>query len=307
MLILIAGVSGNFGKILAKVGLDKGHRIRGFGRSPSKLPSQLLGRLESFVSCESYDDTNSLDEAVNGVDAVICSYVGHATAVLESQLSLLRAAERADVKVYHALSWNSDWRKISMGDFEHYDASISFCRHVELTSSIKPVYVFTGIFGEFAVNTPYGICSIRRDAQGINTLTHWANGDHKHDFTYMEDAASFSIDLITTNESVLAGTGGFFQVHSSAASAKDIAKAYKQKKGEEVQLQSLGSLEELASKTSIARATTVPSKFFSYTHFPAQRFHILGTWKLEQPEVFGGPDATERLFDSQISLPEYYQ
>lgn len=119
MLILVAGVTGYLGKQLAQVGLDKGHQIRGFGCSPNKLPTELLEKLESFVQYESYDDRGALDRAVAGADAVICCYTAHADAAFDAQLSLLRAVERAGIKVYHAHSWNSDWTKIQYRDFEH--------------------------------------------------------------------------------------------------------------------------------------------------------------------------------------------
>ncbi len=140
MLILIAGVSGNLGRVLAQCGLDRGHRIRGFGRSPTKLPSELLKQLESFVESACYDDRAALDKAVSGVDAVICSYVYHPEAVLDSQLALLRAVERAGIKVYHAQSWDADWTKVRFGDWEHYDAYVSSpcCR--------RAVSILTSIF-----------------------------------------------------------------------------------------------------------------------------------------------------------------
>ncbi len=307
MLILIAGITGNYGRILVKVGLTKGHEIRGFGRSPDKLPSTISQRLESFVSCESYGDPKALAMAVEGVDAVICAYVGHAEAVLESQLALVRAVEKAHVQIYHALSWNSNWTKLQLGDFEVYDALISFHRHVQLTcSSLKPIYVYTGVFGEFAINTPYGIGSISKDEHGPPVLSHWADGDHKHDFTFMEDAASFSIDLITTNEDVCAGKGGYFQVHSAAWSAKDVARAYQDLLGQELKLKSLGSRGDLEEKIRTARATTEPSRFFNYVQYPAQWFNILGTWRLDHPTQVGGSDVLQRLLNSQMTLPDYY-
>jgi len=110
MLILIAGVSGGLGWILAKTDLDRGCQIRGLGHSPSKLPARLLERLEYFIQCDSYNDKEALDKAVLGVDAVTCAYVSHAEAILESQLSHLRAVERAGIKVYHTHSWNSTKR-----------------------------------------------------------------------------------------------------------------------------------------------------------------------------------------------------
>ncbi|KIW20064.1 hypothetical protein PV08_00639 [Exophiala spinifera] len=310
MLILIAGVSGLLGKILARTGLEKGHRIRGFGRSPSKIPAELLDKFESFVECEYYEDRLALDKAVSGVDAVICSYTAHAEAILDSQLALLRAVERAGVKVYHAHSWNPDWSRTSLGDWEHYDAYISFRRHVELTSTLKPVYTFTGIIGEYAVSKIVGIAHVEDDADtdtdgngGRKTVAYYGDGTAKWDFTYLDDAARFSIDLITTNPSVLAGEGGIFRIHSAAASALDVARAYEENTGQGVALRSLGTAEHLLQKYREARAATRdPRQYFVYGPYYVHAANIMGLWRLDNPVEVGSVDAVNRLFDRQIDI-----
>ncbi|KAJ9603627.1 hypothetical protein H2200_011813 [Cladophialophora chaetospira] len=306
MLILIAGVSGNLGRALAQYGLDHGHQIRGFGRSPTKLPSAILTRLESFVECDYYEERTALDKAVSGVDAVICSYVSHADAILESQLALLRAVERAGVKIYHAHSWNANWNKIGFEEFEHYDAYKSFRRHVELTSAIKPVYVFTGIFAEFAFSEIVGIAHLKEDA-GEKVMAYWGSGHAKWDFTYFEDAAKFSIDLITTNKSVLAGEGGDFDIRSAEASAKDLAKAYEKVYGKKIKLKPLGDSKYLKEQYAHAVATIDHRKYFSYANSYIQAANDEGIWKVENPTVVGSTDAVERLFEGQIDIPKEYQ
>ncbi|KAL6243794.1 hypothetical protein RBB50_009228 [Rhinocladiella similis] len=301
MLILIAGVSGLLGKILARTGLERGHKIRGFGRSPSKIPADLLDKFESFVECEYYEDRLALDKAVSGVDAVICSYTAHAEAILDSQLALLRAVERAGVKIYHAHSWNPDWSKTSLGDWEHYDAYISFRRHVELTSTIKPVYTFTGIIGEFAASKIVGIAHVENDGR---TIAYYGDGTAKWDFTYLDDAALFSINLITTNPRVLAGEGGMFRVHSAAASALDVARAYEETTSHKATLKSLGTAEELLQKYRDARAATAdPRKYFAYGPYYVHAANIMGLWTLDNPVEVGSVDAVNRLFDRQIEIP----
>ena len=293
------------GRWLAKFGLQKGHAVRGFGRSPSKLPADLLSQFESFVQCEDYGDRHALDKAVAGVDAVICTYVSHAEAILDSQLALLRAVERADIKIYHAHSWNSDWTKINFEDWEHYDAYLSFRRQVELTSSLKPVYVFSGILGEFATSQVVGIAHIQ-EHNGEKMMAYWGDGMAKWDFTYFEDAAHFSIELITTNQQALAGEGGYFRIHSGEASAMDLVRVYEKTKGEKVKLKSLGGLEELQAKYQHAKATEDPRRYFTYGNYYIQAVNLKGTWKMENPKLVGSRDAVDRLFDKAIEIPVEY-
>jgi len=100
MLILIAGITGNMGKHLAQSALDRGHQIRGLGRSPKSLTSELRYKLERFIVSSSYYDIPAIEQAVRGADAIVCAYSGLPELQLEGQLILLRAAERAGVKVY---------------------------------------------------------------------------------------------------------------------------------------------------------------------------------------------------------------
>ncbi len=99
MLILIAGITGNIGKQVARAGLERGHKLRGLGRSPKKLDPAIHSGLESFVESKTYYDVSALEQAVKDVDAVICAYGGLPELALDGQLLLLRAAERAGVKV----------------------------------------------------------------------------------------------------------------------------------------------------------------------------------------------------------------
>lgn len=154
MLVLIAGVTGNLGQKLVKSLTSRGHQVRGLGRSPSKLDSNIQSSLESFVQSKNHYDIPALEDACAGVDAVICAYVGTPELQLEGQLLLLRAAERVGVKRYVAAAWNYDWRKISFGEHESYDMYHPFRRIVEFTSEIRPIYIFTGVLAEVLFSVP---------------------------------------------------------------------------------------------------------------------------------------------------------
>jgi nucleoside-diphosphate-sugar epimerase len=99
MLILIPGITGMVGLPCARAALSRGHTVRGLGRDPDKVPKSILERLESFEIISDIYDIPALDRAVKGVDAIICAYTYASEVVVEGQLLLLRAAERAGVKV----------------------------------------------------------------------------------------------------------------------------------------------------------------------------------------------------------------
>jgi hypothetical protein len=64
-----------------------------------KLDQAIYLRLEMFVESNNYYDTSALEQACQGVDAVICAYGGLPELALDGQLLLLRACERAGIKV----------------------------------------------------------------------------------------------------------------------------------------------------------------------------------------------------------------
>jgi putative NADH-flavin reductase len=95
----MAGITGMCGQPLALAALEKGHQVRGLARNPDKMDKGLLSKLESFVKLQDIYDLAALQRAVDGVDAIVCAYPPHQEVVVEGQLLLLRAAERANVKV----------------------------------------------------------------------------------------------------------------------------------------------------------------------------------------------------------------
>jgi hypothetical protein len=148
MLVLVAGVTGNMGQKLVTSLKTRGHQVRGLGRSSSKLQPEVRSSLEKFVEFSGFDDIPALNTAYSGVDAVICAYGMDPSIQLEGQLLLLRATERAGVKIFVAQSWNHDWSELELGQHDAYDAYVSFHHHVKMTSDIRPIYVFTGVFAE---------------------------------------------------------------------------------------------------------------------------------------------------------------
>ena len=99
MLVLIAGITGFVGLPCARSALARGIEVRGLARNIENLPGDIRNRLEGFETLSSPYDVAAMDRATKGVDAIICSFAGVPEMFMESQLLLLRAAERAGVKV----------------------------------------------------------------------------------------------------------------------------------------------------------------------------------------------------------------
>lgn len=114
MLILIAGITGFVGIPCARSAIARGHKVRGLARNVNNLPMDVRDKLESFETMSNPYDIAAMDRATNGVDAIICTFAALPELVMESQMLLIRAAERAGVKVRRAISFSySNWLSLS--------------------------------------------------------------------------------------------------------------------------------------------------------------------------------------------------
>ncbi|QKD61206.2 uncharacterized protein FOBCDRAFT_146120 [Fusarium oxysporum Fo47] len=257
MLILVAGVSGNMGQKLVHSLTSRGHRVRGLGRDASKLVPHTYALLDDFVTCEVYYDSAALDRACAGVDGIICAYGMDPRLQLEGQLLLLRAAERANA----------------------YDALVSFRHHVEMTSDIKPIYVFNSIFAETLFST-IGHGHVGPDMplvwdSSTKTMNIWGTGHSVWYWTTEQDSAEFTAEIIQRND---AAQGGCWNVCSGANSLLEIAKVYEQERDVQVKLNKLGTIDDLREKALKARKEGRKTDYRLYIGWFYQLYAIDGTW-----------------------------
>ncbi|KAJ3536455.1 hypothetical protein NM208_g6703 [Fusarium decemcellulare] len=185
---------------------------------------------------------------------------------LDGQLLLLRAAERAGVKIYVAASWNGDWSKLELGKHEAYDAYVSFRHQVEKTSPIKPIYMFIGIFAE-TMFSMFGHGHVGPDMPLIwdaetKTMNIWGTGHTTWFWTTETDTAEFTAEVIQRDDAV---KGGFWNVCSGAHSLRQVAETYERERGVKVTLNIQGSIDELEAKALDARSKGDKRKYYLYT------------------------------------------
>lgn len=285
MLILIAGITGSLGQRLASNAISRGLSVRGLGRDSSKLKPDIADKLESFVTSKNHYDVDALDKAVKGVDGIICSYSPIPILTLEGNLQLLRAAERAGVKVFIPTSWNNDWSKIKYGDFELYDTNIALQRHTELTSSIKPVYLFNGIFSDLLL-TNLGPGFFTLDDQGKASLKYWGDGNvHKISWSSQDDIAAYTIEILLNGEGVQQGKGGFFRFRSGEISIEELADAYRRVSGQEIEVKRVGEVEDLEGDVARLRLEHGRAGVFQYVAESKALLDLKDAWKMESEEL----------------------
>lgn len=284
MLILIAGATGNIGQHTITSLLSKGHRVRALGRTPTKIqPQSTLQSLESFIQSTSYYDIDALGRACTGVDAVICAYAGVPELQLEGQLLLLRAAERAGIRRFISASWNYDWSEMQLGVQESYDPYISFRNQVDLTSNIKPIYIFCGVLAEVLFSVP-GHGDFSPANHGVwdpekKRLEIWGSGEEIWHWTTEKDAGEFAAQIILRDD---AEEGGFWTVCSGSSTLKEIASTYEKVRGKKVDIEMMGTVEGLRERALEARAKGSPKNFWEYIGWFYQLHTVDGTWELKE-------------------------
>ncbi|RDW63654.1 hypothetical protein BP6252_11199 [Coleophoma cylindrospora] len=243
MLVLITGMTGMVGRPMVEAALAKGHSARGMGRDRNKVPESTLERLESFVQCTGIYDLPALDRAVEGVDAIVNASTYAAEVVLDGQLLLLRAAERAGIKIFHAASWNFDWSKDTLGNHEGYDPFISF-------------------------------------ANQTKTMAYFGDGTKKFNFTTTKDVAAYTIEAISSPE---ADQGGFVRVESFRATWGDLVTEYEAARGGAVkaQLKYHGSEADVEGMLAIARKTIPAREYEKYSGLSYVLNMLRDTWDYE--------------------------
>lgn len=287
MLILIAGISGNVGQHAARYALDSGHQVRGLGRTPSKLSTDISSRLESFVESQHYYDITALDRSCAGADAIICAYSGLPELHLDGQLLLLRAAERAGIQRFLAAGWNYDWRKIPFQSEPVYDAAIMFHAQASITSNIKPLHIFSGTLAEVFFGTD-GQAGFSPEWNGVwdsktkpPTMEVWGSGNEVWQFTTEKDAGAWGVEVVTAEG---AEKGGFVQLCSFESSLNDLRETYSRVIGRLPQLKRMGSPQELYSRAAEDKERLGRSGFWEWHRRIFHANCVTGVWNLTHLE-----------------------
>jgi hypothetical protein len=298
MLVLIAGITGSLGQRLARVAISRGLSVRGLGRNPENLAPELSGQLESFVKSNSYYDIPALDKAVTGVDAVINAYAPTPVLDLDGHLLLLRAAERAQIKVFIASSWSRDWTNIKFGDFEHYNNHIAFEHQIATTSSIRPVYILSGLFADLLF-TQYGPGGF--DTTGERPrMRYWGSGKtDRWPWSTQADAAEWTIDILLYGDGVQSGKGGFFKISSGVTTIEELAAVYEKVFGTSIELTREGSVEDLETKLAKMRKEN-KTGYLEYMSEAAAVIASKGLWDSKDFTVLD-------QFKKPASLVQYFQ
>ncbi|KAL6821465.1 hypothetical protein V8C40DRAFT_267805 [Trichoderma camerunense] len=274
MLVLIVGITGNIGLKLFSALMQRGHRVRGAARSIATLPDNVRGNLEGLFETKSWYDAETLRKAMKGVDAVVCAYSPIPALALEAEL-LLR---------FIPSIWNLDWSQLQWGDVPYYDLFLALQRQLALSSTVDVLYIFTGILAEVFFSVP-GHGGFAPSNHGVwdpesspKRAEVWGSGEEKWQITTEQDCADFTAELIVD----LTKKGGSYRVCSFEHSIREIAGIYEDIRGAPVQLDNMGSIEDLRVTANTAEREIGLKRFWDWMGYFYQLYQLNGTCHMKQ-------------------------
>ncbi|KAH6970534.1 hypothetical protein BKA56DRAFT_558900 [Ilyonectria sp. MPI-CAGE-AT-0026] len=232
--VTVAGATGNLGqRIIKRLLAVPNVYVRGFARSPEKLPESISGHNQFTAIKGQVNDVSQVREAVEGSSVVLCAYQGYDDVMLHGQRILIDACEEFGVARYVSSDFTLDYNKLELGQHEGKDCMIQVKQYLQ-GKNVKGVHVLIGCFFE----TWLGYMHIW-DPE-TRSFTFWGDGNELWEMTTFEDAARYAVEVVLDPTAV-----GTFCFGGDVKSTREIAQIYETVYGSKPTLSSRGSLSQL--------------------------------------------------------------
>ncbi|EHK22922.1 uncharacterized protein TRIVIDRAFT_27731 [Trichoderma virens Gv29-8] len=203
----IAGLTGKFAQCVAKE-LYANHNVtlKGFCRSPQKLPQLAMEKYQIEVIQGQFDDEAAVRKFVQGTNIVICCYFGDPDVMTRGQKIPIDACVKEGVP-----------------------------RYLPIEQKLAGVHVLVGGLIETFWSDFFQIFDSH-----TQTISYWGTGDEKWDLTTYETAAAYVAALAVDKNA-----SGVFRFRGDYKSVFEIKKIYEEVYQSPLHLKPLGSLGEL--------------------------------------------------------------
>lgn len=147
-----------------------------------------------------------------------------------------------------------------------------------MTSTIGPVYIFTGSFTDLLF-TPYGPGGLDT-SDGRPSTRYWGDENTRSMFPCaQDDAAAWTIDILLRGEGVQTGEGSYFKVRSGVTTIEELAAVYHRVYATEVDVVREGSIEDLEARLARLRKEKGNARYLEYMHEEAASVASKGLWE----------------------------
>lgn len=183
----IAGVTGKFAQCIIKALQPHPEvTIRGYCRSPQKLPKHIIESDRIEIIAGEFDDYDSIRKFVRGSDVVICCYFGGPEVMTQGQKLLIDACEEELVPRYIASDFAVDYTKIPPGALFPKESAMIIREYLQ-SKTVAGVHILTGGLMETFWSAFFGIWRPE-----TRSLAVWGNGDEPWELTTFPTAAAYT-------------------------------------------------------------------------------------------------------------------
>ena len=185
----IAGATGRFGSLVLASLLDNANiKVRALCRNASKLDNRHTQSSQLEVIEGDVLDPSVLVKFVNGLDVVICAYLGVNDFMVRGQKALIDACEQAQVPRYIASDYTFDYMKLELGEHPAKDPMKIVHEYLQGKPHVQGVHVLVGGFIETFWSGYFQVWNPEE-----KSLVYWGSGEEVWEVTTYEDAARYTV------------------------------------------------------------------------------------------------------------------
>lgn len=292
--VFVAGATGVLGRLIIDSLRRRDVQVRALVRPGNPKGRQAFDDPAiEVVEGDIRDSTDRLTHALQGADVVVSAVQGDVEVVVDGQINLLRAAEKAGVPRWVPSDFSLDLYRLDYRDNDLIDLrkrTAEACRG----STVAPTSVLSGAFIEI-VNMPF----YEWIDWESGTFSYWGDGDQPVDFSTIPDTAEWTAEAALDP----AAAGRTVRVAGDVLTMKELHQAMERGSGRLLEARQLGSTEDLSAE--IERRKAVATDPFEYIPLQYTRAMVTGKGKLNPLDNgrYPGvqPTGAEKYFRQAIS------
>ncbi|MEU1665274.1 NmrA family NAD(P)-binding protein [Streptomyces sparsogenes] len=264
----VAGATGLLGSQIVSALLDKGAPVRALVRPGTEGDKKAaLAALEArgleLVEGDVTDPVEKLAAAIGDATTVISAVQGGPELIVDGQVNLVRAAERAGARRFVPSDFAVDITRLEDGDNFMIDWRRQAAAAYDDTS-LDVISVLNGAFYEVMI----GFMGIVDWEAG--TVSHWGDADQPLDITSVADTAAVALDPRAKGTHRFAG---------EVLSMRQFHQTLERATGRSLALKNLGTADEL--RAEITRQAAATQNPFDYVGLQYQWCMVTGKAKFD--------------------------
>jgi uncharacterized protein YbjT (DUF2867 family) len=153
--VLVSGATGQQGGALARVLLDKGHRVRAFVRRPDSSEAEALERLGAELAEGDFEESSTIEEAARGMDAMFVVATPFEAGMAAETRHGIAAADAAKAAGVSHLVYSSVANADKDTAIPHFDSKRKVEEHIEDLgipyTIVAPVYFMDNLLAPWTL------------------------------------------------------------------------------------------------------------------------------------------------------------